>query len=96
MLISKLETGLYNKARNVWRNGCKFACVHFFIQSIGELAVGDGRIPIKEVVTKLLSSGYNGYFAIEHFGAGDQIKFMERSARFLKNIEKRVGEKNNE
>ncbi len=67
---------------------------HVHCKDRGEVpavAVGDGRIPIKEIVTKLLSSGYNGYFAIEHFGAGDQIKYMERSARFLKNIEKRVG-----
>ena len=48
--------------------------------------VGDGKIPIKEVVTSLLSSGYDGYFAIEHFDAVDQMVYIERSARFLRTI----------
>ena len=50
------------------------------------VAVGDGKIPIKEVVSQLLSSGYDGYFAIEHFDADDQMGYIERSARFLRSI----------
>ena len=53
---------------------------------IKAVPVGDGRIPIKEVVTRLTELGYDGYFAIEHFDAEDQFGFMGKSANFLKSI----------
>ena len=48
--------------------------------------VGEGYMPIAELVKKLHDQGYDGYFAIEHFGAPDQLGFMLRSAEFLKGL----------
>lgn len=45
--------------------------------------VGYGLIHIEEIVKKLLASGYDGTFAIEHFGAFDQLGYMEQSAKWL-------------
>jgi len=50
------------------------------------VAVGEGRIPIKEVVSTLLESGYNGYFAIEHFDAKNQMDCIKKSACYLRSI----------
>lgn len=48
--------------------------------------VGDGYMPIAELVGKLKENGYQGYLAIEHFGAPDQLGFMLKSAEFLKGL----------
>ena len=48
--------------------------------------VGSGELPMAEIVRRLYEHGYDGLFAIEHFNAGDQLLFMRRSARWLKNI----------
>ena len=45
--------------------------------------VGSGCIHMKEIVEKILSSGYDDYFAIEHFGSCQQLKDMETSAAWL-------------
>jgi sugar phosphate isomerase/epimerase len=60
--------------------------VHCKDRSAEAIPVGDGRIPIKEVVTRLVESGYDGYFAIEHFDAKDQMGFIGKSAGFLNSI----------
>mgnify|MGYP002515402839 FL=1 len=43
-------------------------------------AVGEGCIPIKELVHKMKEYGYRGYLAIEHFDAADQETYMQKSA----------------
>ena len=48
--------------------------------------VGSGELPMAEIVRRLYERGYDGLFAIEHFNAGDQLLYMRRSARWLKNI----------
>ncbi|MBR3503047.1 MAG: sugar phosphate isomerase/epimerase [Clostridia bacterium] len=48
--------------------------------------VGSGELPMAEIVRRLYERGYDGLFAIEHFSAGDQLLYMRRSARWLKNI----------
>lgn len=48
--------------------------------------VGAGYLPIAELVGKLRDSGYEGYLAIEHFGAPDQLGFMLKSAAFLRGL----------
>lgn len=48
--------------------------------------VGDGYLPIAKLVQKLKDQGYEGYMAIEHFGAPDQLGFMLKSAEFLKTL----------
>ena len=45
--------------------------------------VGEGMIPIKEIVNKLEESGFEGIFVIEHFGVTDYQKAVEASARYL-------------
>lgn len=52
--------------------------------------VGSGCIPMKEIVSDLLFSGYDGVFAIEHFGALDQLEFIRRSAEWLTKLIKTV------
>ena len=48
------------------------------------VAVGEGYMPIAELVAKLKETGYDGYLAIEHFDANDQENCMKRSAAFLR------------
>ena len=47
-------------------------------------AVGSGCIPMKEIVDKIMETGYDDYFAIEHFGSLHQLRDMELSARWFK------------
>lgn len=46
-------------------------------------AVGEGCIPIEELVYKMKEYGYRGYLAIEHFDAADQEAYMQKSAANL-------------
>ncbi len=48
------------------------------------VAVGDGYMPISELVEKIKETGYSGYFVIEHFDAPNQEEYMRRSTEFLK------------
>lgn len=48
------------------------------------VAAGDGIIPVAEFVRILKESGYDDYFAIEHFDAPAQADKIKRSAEFLK------------
>ena len=50
-------------------------------------AVGNGCIKMKEIVEKILETGYDDYFAIEHFGSLNQLEDMRNSANFLENLE---------
>lgn len=47
-------------------------------------AVGSGIIRMGQLVRLLEKQGYDGLYAIEHFGAPDQTAYMEESARFLR------------
>ena len=38
---------------------------------------------MKDIIEEILQSGYDDYFAIEHFGSLCQLKDMEESARWL-------------
>jgi len=48
--------------------------------------VGEGYLPIAELVEKLKDRGYEGYLAIEHFGAPNQLEYMLKSAEFLRRL----------
>ena len=48
--------------------------------------VGGGIIVIERLAAQLISEGYEGIFAIEHFGAIDQLKYMEQSAEMLRAV----------
>lgn len=49
-------------------------------------AVGNGCIKMKEIIEKILESGYDDYFAIEHFGSLNQLKDMKDSAKWLEEM----------
>lgn len=53
-------------------------------KGLAAVPVGKGYMPIKALNEKLLTKGYNGFLAIEHFGADDQYRFMIESAAYLK------------
>lgn len=57
-----------------------------FRRGLRSVPVGDGYIPIAELVQKLKDRGYRGYLAIEHYGASDQLGFMLKSAEYLKKL----------
>lgn len=46
-------------------------------------AVGSGCIKMKEILEKIIISGYDDYFAIEHFGSLCQLQDMKESAQWL-------------
>lgn len=49
-------------------------------------AVGSGCIKMQEIVEKIIISGYDDYFAIEHFGSLCQLEDMKESAKWLHNF----------
>ena len=53
-------------------------------KGLASVAVGSGYMPVEKVVYDLLRSGYDGYFAIEHFGAKNQMETIKASAEKLK------------
>lgn len=54
-----------------------------FCRGLAPAAVGDGYLPVDEAVRRLKQQGYHGVWAIEHFGKGNQLDAMVRSARYL-------------
>lgn len=59
-----------------------------FNRGLASVAAGDGYLPVGDIVSKLLSDGYNGFFAIEHFGSPDHLRDILRSAAYLQSGEK--------
>lgn len=51
--------------------------------------VGAGYMPIEAIVRDSAAGGYDGFFAIEHFGAPDQLEYMKKSAEYLKALRSR-------
>ena len=49
-------------------------------------AVGSGEMPIREILTDLKASGYDGGVLIEHFGSANMLEDMQRSAEWLKQL----------
>ena len=49
-------------------------------------AVGSGVIPMEELVRRIRKSGYDGVFAIEHFGSQSMYTDMLSSASWLRNV----------
>ena len=43
------------------------------------LPVGTGVVPLKDVLSELLHSGYDGWFTIEHFGAPSMLEYTRQS-----------------
>ena len=55
------------------------------------VSVGGGCIPMREILSDLLQNGYDGVFAIEHFGSLRQLEDMEASAKWLLKLGKEYG-----
>ena len=49
-------------------------------------AVGDGDLPIKEILQELKAVGYNGYAMAEFFGAASYSELIEKSIENLKSF----------
>lgn len=49
-------------------------------------AVGDGDLPIKEILQELNTIGYDGYAMAEFFGAASYAELIEKSIRNLGNL----------
>lgn len=62
----------------------KIVHIHCKDRGIQPLAVGDGYIPMREILERVQKIHYGGYLAIEHFDAADQETCMRKSAAFLK------------
>ena len=45
--------------------------------------VGEGNIPLKSIMEQLKRLGYSGYLSAEHFGAKNQMDYIQRSAKGL-------------
>lgn len=46
--------------------------------------VGSGEMKLHEILSRLKRDGYKGNYAIEHYGAGDMLGYLNRSAQWLK------------
>ena len=53
-------------------------------------AVGQGHIPMAEVIGNLAAQGYDGVMTIEHFGAASYADTIRASIRWLKEQEKKL------
>jgi sugar phosphate isomerase/epimerase len=52
--------------------------------------VGYGCIPMKELVTYFLKKGNDRCFTIEHFGSRNQLEDIEKSAKWLIDLERKL------
>ena len=52
------------------------------------VAVGDGDLPMREMVETVLQAGYTGVFTAEHFDTKHQLRDMERSAIWMREVVK--------
>ena len=48
------------------------------------LVIGTGIVPLKEFLSTLLSTGYDGWFCVEHFGAPNMLKYATQSIANVK------------
>lgn len=47
-------------------------------------AIGTGIVPMQQVITSLLSTGYDGWLCVEHYGSRQMLQDAELSIRFVK------------
>lgn len=50
------------------------------------VAVGDGDLDIAGMTRTVLETGYTGILTAEHYGSANQLRDMERSANYLKEL----------
>lgn len=54
-----------------------------YLKGLLPVPVGKGYIPFDIILKRLKQMNYHGYYAIEHFGAEDQLGFLRESVKFL-------------
>lgn len=47
-------------------------------------AVGQGALPLSQIITRLKADGYCGDYTIEHYGAANQLQYLASSVTWLK------------
>lgn len=57
-----------------------------FSRGLRPCAVGDGYLPMKEIISYLRSTGYTGALTIEHYGVKNFAEAIQRSAAYLNSI----------
>lgn len=50
---------------------------------LAPVPAGGGYMPVARILEDLQRRGYEGYYAIEHFGAPNQLQFIQESAAYL-------------
>ena len=55
-----------------------------YSRGLATVPVGKGYVKISKILERLARMGYDGYYAIEHFNAKDQLKYIKQSTKFLK------------
>ncbi|MBP5770213.1 MAG: sugar phosphate isomerase/epimerase [Bacteroidaceae bacterium] len=48
------------------------------------LPVGTGIVPLQDVISELIRSGYDGWFCVEHFGAPSMLQYVTQSVANIK------------
>lgn len=76
-------TDVHLKDRGLEKNDGS-PCIALDGTALYPVAVGGGVIPIRRIMETLLQNGYAGGFAAEHFGSGDQMRDMQKSADFIR------------
>ncbi|MCJ7749551.1 MAG: sugar phosphate isomerase/epimerase [Armatimonadetes bacterium] len=67
----------------------KDVVIHMHLKDVddsGQCAVGEGKVPMTEIITLLRDSGYSGVYSVEREGAGDPAPLLKRSAAFIKSV----------
>lgn len=60
--------------------------VHVKDRGNGPVAIGDGKLPCGDIL-RLISENTNAeYMAIEHYGAPDQLRYILRSAEYIRDL----------
>ncbi len=75
------------KDRSLKENHCN-ALITKDGRSLYPSPVGSGFIRIDECIHKLIASGYENYFTIEHFGSNFDYEYIRKSAEFLSKYRK--------
>ena len=78
-------TDVHLKDRGLTDNGGS-PCIAIDGTALYPVPVGGGVIPMDKIIRLLVENGYTGGFAAEHFGSADQMRDMELSVSFIRQV----------
>lgn len=61
--------------------------VHCKDRGNGVVSFGGGQLPCSQILQQMKADGYEGYGAIEHYGAADHLSLILRSTAFMKGLD---------